>query len=503
MGLRFKRRGKWHNHSRNQRVEPLRMETPETLGELVDIVKGADDKKLKIRAVGSGHSWSDAALAPDVLVKTHRLNRELNVDCVRGGYDGTHLVRTEAGVTLKELNLRLERQGLALTNMGGWDAQTLAGALSTSTHGSGRELGPICDQVVSIDIVACEGQCIRIERRDGPTDKAQLRATCAGWRIEKKDDWFNAVLVGMGCLGVIYAVTLRVEPFYYLCETRKLETWCDVRNQLADGTLLGAGDRHVEIYVNVHRRKDRNLCLVTRRTPADGPARRFRDRHRPLSAELVGRLAPVTAKALDFVTRRFPDVTPWVVDRALKAIVDDKHINKWHKVLKLGTANLMPAYAMEIAIELDEGNRYLKAIDKVLEVAEHRRQLGKVYSTAPISLRFVKASPAFMSMMHGRDTLMIELIQLSGTEGGVELLATYEEELYAFEGRPHWGMHNSLTGSHDLVRSMYPRYEDWMRVHDELNRTGVFNSPFSKRMGFSKSIYGPRSASYSPGNSRR
>jgi D-arabinono-1,4-lactone oxidase len=98
----------------------------------------------------------------------------------------------------------------------------------------------------------------------------------------------------------------------------------------------------------------------------------------------------------------------------------------------------------------------------------------------------VQASPAYMSMMHGRDTMMIELIQLTRTEGGYELLAAYEEALYELGGRPHWGQVNTLTGSHGLVDSMYPRYRDWLEVRGRLDSDGVFDSAFTKRVGISE-----------------
>ena len=94
-------------------------------------------------------------------------------------------------------------------------------------------------------------------------------------------------------------------------------------------------------------------------------------------------------------------------------------------------------------------------------------------------------------MMSGRDTMMIELIQLSRSEGGYELLAAYEDALYDLGGRPHWGQVNTLTGSHGLVASMYPRYEDWLEVHGQLNANGAFDSPFTKRVGISEDRYRP------------
>ena len=91
-------------------------------------------------------------------------------------------------------------------------------------------------------------------------------------------------------------------------------------------------------------------------------------------------------------------------------------------------------------------------------------------------------------MMQGRDTMMIELIMSEHTVGGYELLNAHEEALYALGGRPHWGQVNSLTGSNDLIAEMYPRYQAWQRVHAILNASGVFDSPFSKRVGSAATV---------------
>lgn len=490
---RFTSRRTWTNHTGNQQVEPLRIVQPNTLDEVVALVREAERDGVCVRPVGSGHSWSDVAITPDFLMKTHRLHRALPVDCLRDRVDASQLVRTEAGVRLQELNARLEQLSppLALSNMGGWDAQTVAGVMGTSTHGSGIGLGPICDQAVSIDLVGSGGRVYRVEPREGgPTDPARFAVEHPDWELQRDDDWFHAVQVGMGCLGVIYAVTLKVLPFYHLTERRSLRKWSQVREDLRTGELL-RNNRHVEIYVNVHRRKGDHQCLLTTRWLTDHVPDGFKARHRNLGAEFISSLQPLAPNVIDAVLNAQPSFSPRFLDMALKALVDDEYTDKWYRVLNLGTANLMPAYSMEIGVSVDDEDTHIRAVEEVLRVAAQRQELGQVYTTSPVSLRFVKASEALMSMMNGRDTMMLELIQLTRTEGGFELLAAYEEALYGVGGRPHWGQYNTLTGSHDLVRSMYPRYDDWLAVHEQLNASGVFNSPFSKRVGISRSVYQP------------
>jgi hypothetical protein len=170
-----------------------------------------------------------------------------------------------------------------------------------------------------------------------------------------------------------------------------------------------------------------------------------------------------------------------LIAQALKALVNDDYVNVSYRVLNIGAANYLPAYSCEIGVPVDDRGLHLAAVERIVEVARERRRVGEVFHSSPISLRFVKASDACMSMMQGRDTMMIELIMAAHTVGGMELLAAHERALYQLEGRPHWGQLNTLTG--ELVRTLYPRLADWRRVHAELNSSGVFDSPFSRRVG--------------------
>lgn len=462
MTVPFQQRKRWRNHTGNQSVEPLRIYRPATLDDLREIVLTAEADGATVRAVGSGHSWSDVALTTGYLLRPERLSAPLEIT--------GDLVRVEAGMRLRELNRHLDDHGLALSNMGGYDAQTVAGVMSTSTHGSGIEFGPIADSVRSIDLVASGGRVIRIEREDGPT-------TDFDGELRKDDHMFNAVAVGMGCMGVIYAAAIAVEPEYWLTEVRELSTWAQLRDQLPAAL---AGNRHYEVYLNLY---GEHRCIACRRNRTPDPRRkRATDRlRRHWWIELASR-----SKVIPFfgnlILDALPDSAPARTDRLLGFLADNEYTGPSYKVLNIGAANLLPAYSSELAVPVE---RAAEAVDRLIEVAARHRDLGRVYHTGLVSLRFVKASPAYMSMMHGRDTMMIELIQATDTEGGFELLGAYEDALYDLGGRPHWGQVNTLTGSHDTLRGMYPEFGRWLAVHDDLNATGVFDSPFSKRVGIS------------------
>jgi L-gulono-1,4-lactone dehydrogenase len=455
----FRQRKRWRNHTGNQSIEPLRIYRPAALEDVREIVRTAERDGATVRAVGSGHSWSDVALTTGYLLRTDRLNAPLEIT--------DNMVRVEAGMRLRELNRHLDDNGLALSNMGGYDAQTVAGVMSTATHGSGIEFGPIADAIRSIDLVASGGRVIRIEREDGPTDAFE-------GELRKDDDVFNAVAVGMGCMGVIYAAAIAVEPEYWLTEVRELSNWTRERARIPEAVRT---NRHYEVYLNLY---GEHRCIACRRNrTTDHRRKRASDRlRRHWWIELASR-----SKVLPFlgniVLDALPESAPRRTDQLLGFLADNEYTGPSYKVLNIGAANLLPAYSSELAVPIDS---YAEAIDRLIEVAARHRDLGRVYHTGLVALRFVKASRAYMSMMHGRDTMMIELIQATDTEGGFELLGAYEDALYEIGGRPHWGQVNTLAGP---LPRMYPEFDRWLAVHDELNATGVFDSPFSKRVGIS------------------
>lgn len=498
MGLRQKvtLRKRWRNDTGNQGIDPLREVTPETLEQLREAVREAEREGCAVRAVGSGHSWSDVALTDGLLVKPTGLTDplDLELEVLRPGMGevlegGAQLVRVEAGMTIAELNAYLESLELALPNMGGFDGQTVAGVISTSTHGSGFEFGPLPDLVRSLDVVGAGGVVYRIEPADGPTDRGLYVAKFPEHRLRQDDHWFRAVVVGMGCMGLIHSVILEVVPLYYLREVRSMSTWSQVRDELESGSAP-KGSVHYEVYFNPYPRKDGEVeCLVTTRSPVDtAEFRRDHRRSRSLLMELTARF-PLTPALINLALGLWPKIAPFLIAQALKALVNEDYVNISYKVLNIGAANFLPAYSAEIGVPFDDRRLYVEAVERIVQVAGQRARVGEIYHSSPISLRFVKATDAYMSMMQGQDTMMIELIMATHTHGGTELLCAHENALYAVGGRPHWGQINSLTGSHGLIADMYPEHREWQEVHAQLNASGVFDSPFSKRVGISRSRF--------------
>ncbi|MET0768844.1 MAG: D-arabinono-1,4-lactone oxidase [Solirubrobacteraceae bacterium] len=471
----------WRNHTGNQRCQPAEVRRPATLGEIVEAVRDAEGAGLTVRAVGSGHSWSDAALTTGILLLPQGLAGPLPLEpeLLRADVDARRLARTGSGTRVRELNARLEAEGRALSNMGGYDGQTIAGVLSTSTHGSGLRFGPLADMARSLELVCSGGRLLRVERANGPTDARAFARARPGWELVQDDEVFDAAVVGMGCMGVLYAVTLEVRDAFWLKEVRTMSTWEAERERLGERLRE---EEHLELFVNPYANADGvHACIVTTRTEVPRPPRghaQHKLERNPL-IELLAQL-PFTAPVLRAILDLSPRATPRQLDKALAGLRDDEYTNRSYRVFNIGAANHLPAYSSEIGVPL---GRHVEAVDRLLEVAAARARAGHAYHSSPFSLRFVRRTTAFLSMMEGADTMMIELIMQTGTEGGFELLAAHEDALYELGGRPHWGQVNTLT--EPALRMLYPQLDRWLAVRRELDATGVFSSPFTKRVGLS------------------
>ncbi len=395
--------------------------------------------------------------------------------------DDPRLVRVRGGTRVRDLNALLERRGLALINMGGYDAQSIAGVVSTSTHGSGIGFGPFPDAVRSLDLVVARGARVRVEPADGPTDPAAFAARHGTSRsLEQDDGVFAAVACGMGCMGVIDALVLEVRPKFWLRERRKVRTWEEARGDLAGG-VLGRHD-HYELFVNPYARKDgRHELLVTTRdeVPEPGEGSAGDGMRHPL-IEIQSSI-PLVWALLRLVARWRPSLMRTQFGRTLRRMEDDDYTQISYRVFNIGAANKLPALSMELGVPV-EGDTHLRTVDRILEVAGACAQRGR-FHTSPIALRFTAPSVAHASMMHGRATMMIELILVSDTRHGHELLEEYEQALAEFGSRPHWGQYNTLGPD---VDALYPGWNAWLEAYGRFNATGVFDSGFTDRIGISR-----------------
>jgi len=486
----FSIRKSWANCVGNQIVKPLRYYEPKTLVQLHKILHLAYIKNCRVKAVGSGHSFTNITQTNDFLIDCKGMNKPIKLEkkLLKEDVDVTYLEQVENGITIKSLNEYLDSRNKALMNMGSYDAQTIVGAACTSTHGSGFELGPIASSIKSIIMVGEKGQIYRIEPQNGITDPGKYKEQYPYNNLIQDDDCFNAVLISMGCMGVIYSVILQVRSSYYLEEERlgKLNEvdWKDVKKIICEEAVFSEtepnyleSNRHFEVYINPYKVNGKNNCLITRRNiPQQIPG------HLPLGKRSRKWFLELIAKPLEFVFRwwfiAFPYHAPTLIKIAMNQLIDkDGYTQKSYFVLNLGAANFIKGYAAEFALSL-KGDKHIKAIDTILDLAEKKRQLGKICHSSPLGVRFVAKSDGLLSMFYGEAKCTIEVPILLDTQAGFETLNRIEDELKPLGARPHWGQWNHLNN--ERIQELYPSFDKWKEVFNEMNKHKTFHNLFTE-----------------------
>lgn len=270
---------------------------PTTRNELVNLVDLVERTGGFLKAAGTGWSYSDAAVDRDVthLVATDGLARVFFAgrpidgetalpDALTDAASGRagRLVHVEAGITVYDLNCVLDAEGLALPTLGGSNGQSIAGAISTATHGGDVNLPPIADSVRAIHLVGPGGLEWWIERSgdNAVTDRARMEALrgtgpwCADLQLEYDDEIFAAALVSLGRMGIIYSVVLEAVPAFRLCEQTVESSWSVWRPRIRDEIIDNDGDytrsRFLEIVLNPYRNGNGDHdCSVTERWEED------------------------------------------------------------------------------------------------------------------------------------------------------------------------------------------------------------------------------------------
>jgi FAD-linked oxidoreductase len=416
----------WSNWARQQRCAPERIETPRAEEDLVRAVEGAP----RVKVAGSGHSFTDIACTDGVMIDMSRMRRVLSVD----GND----VTVEAGITLHDLGEELRARGLAMENQGDVDPQTLAGAISTATHGTGGRFGNLSSQVVGVRLVTGGGEVVELTEGD------ELRAA----------------RVSLGALGAIAAVTLRCVPaftIHRIDEPRPLDDVLPRLDELADS------NDHWEAFVMPYTR--RALTLSSRRT----------DR----APEPRGRVAAfvhdviVENAALGLFCRAgrlVPSAVP-VFNRLLASLMGRaEHIDASNRVY--ANTRLVRFTEMEYAIPREHA---AEALERVLALIERRRlPVG-----FPIELRVVAPDDALLSTAYERSTAYIAVHQYVGMEFETYFRAV-EAIMDEYGGRPHWGKRHYQSEA--TLRPRYPEWDRFAEIRARLDPERKFENEYLRRV---------------------
>jgi alditol oxidase len=407
------------NWARNVTFQAARVHRPTSVGELQEIVAGSN----RLRALGTGHSFSTVADTTGDLVSVAELPHSVSVDA------GTATVTTSAGISYGELATLLHDQGWALPNLGSLPQISVAGACATGTHGSGRQIGALATSVSGVALVRPDGELVTISRGDPD---------------------FSGAVVALGCLGVVTAITLDVVPTFDVRQIVYLDLPHATVSTRFDEVLDSAYS--VSIFTDLRGEMSR-AWRKDRVGPDDGD----------FGPEWLGATAA-----------RVPSHPVPGMDTA-SATEQLGVPGPWHERLAHFRVNFTPSNGDELQSEFlvarEHGAAAFDAVDRIRSHVAPALQIAEI--------RTVAADDLWLSMAQGRSSVALHFTWVDDLAATAPALRAVEQALEPFDPRPHWG--KLFTVAPEVVRERYERLPDFQRLRGQLDPTNKLGNEFVDR----------------------
>ncbi|HEV7936562.1 MAG TPA: D-arabinono-1,4-lactone oxidase [Solirubrobacteraceae bacterium] len=425
----------WRNWAGDERCLPAAIVHPRSLAEISAALESATREGRRVRVAGAGHSFSDIACSDGMLIVLDKMQGVLDVDRQSGH------VRVQAGITIARLNGQLAAHGLALENLGDIDVQSIAGAISTATHGTGARLRNIPSQVVSMTLVLADGSTLECSPEHDP-------------------ELLRAARVGLGALGVVAEVTLRCVPAFTLCG---VDSQAPLEETLAGFEDEALANEHFEFYVFPHS----EVALTRTNNRVEEPPRP-RGRVFEYANDVL-----LTNHAFDLLCRvgkRMPSRIPEINRLATRLAGSSKRIDRSDRIF--ASPRLVRFTEMEYALPRQHT---AEAVRAVLETVK-RRGFAVPF---PIEVRTVAPDDAMLSTAAGRESGYVAVHMYHGMQWRPYFQAV-EQIMDELDGRPHWGKRHFQT-----AQSLRPRYPEWDRfqaLRARLDPRGLFANAWTDRV---------------------
>ena len=421
----------WRNWAGNQKASPVSIDAPRSVAELAALVASASEQGQKVKAVGSGHSFTSAAATNGRMIRLENLSGILHVD------RATCRVTVGAGTRLSELNTLLDAEGLALANLGDIAYQTVAGAISTSTHGTGKALTGLAGQVVAMKLVNGLGEIIECSQSVNP-------------------HIFDVARVSVGALGVITEYILQAVPSFRL---RALEQPMRLDEVLENAHDLASTNDHFEFFWIPHTK-----WALTKRN------NRTEDELQPLP-RVKGWIEKTFMENYAFgavcrIGRARPSLIPRLAT-ALPSSGSREYVDQSFKIF--ASPRIVRFYEMEHALPVEA---LVPALKEIRAMVDRKGYLLNF----PVEVRFTKGDDVPLSTAYGRDSAYIAVHVYKGMECQ-PFFRDVEDILRAYDARPHWGkMHYREA---DELSKLYPRWDEFITLRNQLDPQRTFSNAYS------------------------
>lgn len=425
----------WRNWGRNVSAAPLRVEQPASEEALRRCVGRAAAAGQRIKAVGAGHSFTDIAATEGLQVDLRKLQGLIAVDPKRAR------VRLRAGTQLHRVPALLEPFGLAMPNLGDIDRQTIAGAISTGTHGTGAGFGGLATQVAALTLVQPDGGLLT---------------------VGEDDPLLPAAALSLGALGIISDVTLQCVPAFVLQAEERSEPLPAVLDGMADRVKT---TDHFEFYWFPHT--GRAATKANTRLPGTAQRNALNPVGRWMDETL---LSNTIFRATCAAGYSVPAVIPAVNQAAARLLGGRSYSDASARVFT--QRRTVRFREMEYAVPAERLPGAFAALRALIE--EHGWRIS-----FPVEVRWAAADDRWLSTAYGRDTAYLAVHRYF-REDFRNYFDAVEDVLLAHGGRPHWGKLHSLDAG--TLAERYPRFGDFRAVRDRLDPDRVFANAYLDRV---------------------
>jgi FAD-linked oxidoreductase len=422
----------WQNWAGNIRFKPNEIARPTSTEEVVALVKSG----RRIRCIGTGHSWSELAPTDDILMATDALNKILSIDREK------NQATIQAGAKLEHLNIQLWEEGFCFGNLGSIARQSLAGAISTATHGSGINFQILGSMVESFKLVKADGEVLEVNRTENP-------------------DLYHTSLISLGSLGIITEMTINVMPKFQLHERSGIMDFEEVCDNILDWVKE---HDHIKMWWFAHT--DKMMVYRYNRTTEPVNDTWFRQK---FMDEWV---SVYFYRMMLWWSSRKPIRRKWMNRKIVQGLLPDvDRIERSYKVFNV------PEPPIHRETEWAFGIQHTPAL-----LREYRDMVEKKghYINFIQEIRFVKGDDFALSPCHGRDSVYVGAYN-ADNRGWNELLADFEKHIgIKYNGRPHWGKEFNVGA--DYLKAAYPKWDDFLKLREEIDPEGRFMNPMIENL---------------------
>lgn len=424
----------WVNWSASVTSRPAVFARPDSVAAIRQAIRNARDAGRAVRVVGSGHSFTPLCATDGTLICLNDYRGVTHVD------PASRRVRVRAGTPLHELGRALAAQGLAMENLGDIDAQTLAGALATGTHGTGTGFGSLATQITGLRLILADGDDLWCSR---DTEAAI----------------FYAARVHLGALGVVAEIELQCVPAYRLAYQSVRMPWSTFLDNLEN---LRRQNRNLEFfwfpYTDSVQVKRMNISTE----PASGHGWRRR------AADLI--VENGAFWALSALTRAAPRLAPAICRLEGASIPNHQLVLPSHEM-----------YATPRLVRFNEAEYSIPAEHFTAALGEIRDTIEREHfaTNFPLELRFVAADDIPLSPAYGRDSAYIAAHVFKGMRHDAYFSAL-GDIFDRYGGRPHWGKIHDKTAAQ--LAPLYPEWQAFQSVRQQLDPSGVFLNDHLRRI---------------------